>query len=396
MDVLFVAHRAPFPPDKGDRLRAWRHLTRLAQLGAVDIVAEADDEQSAAVAREGLAQICREVHIFPRRLVPTLFRVGLAALSGGSLTVAWHGAPQVQRCLAELEGRHDYGACWAFSSGTGPWLMGRDIRPRIMDMCDVDALKWEALAAAGSGPMSWVHKLEASRLLPLEVGLSERADLTLVSTHQEADDLVSRGNPKHLEVLTNGTPWQDLEGLPVPSTVGPVVGFLGQMDYPPNITAVTHLAQEVLPAVRQFVPGARLRIMGRAPTAAVTALAREGQVEVTGSVDSIPEALAEVAVFCAPLDQGRGIPNKILEAMAAGRATVVSSWSSKALAGVPGTDYMVADGVDDRARVIADLLLDPERCDGLAAAGQAYVRQAHDWDHVLDRLEALVREAALA
>ena len=396
MDVLFVAHRAPYPPDKGDRLRAWRHLTRLARLGAVDIVAEADDEQSAAVAREGLAEICREVHVFPRRLMPTLFRVGLAALSGGSLTVAWHGDSRVERCLAELERRHDYGACWAFSSGTGPWLMGRDIRPRIMDMCDVDALKWKALAASGTGPMSWVHKLEANRLLPLEVSLAERADLTLVSTHQEADDLMARGSPKHLEVLTNGTPWQELAGLPQPSTVGPVVGFLGQMDYPPNIAAVTHLAREVLPVVRESVPGARLRIMGRAPTAAVTALAKTGQVEVTGSVDSIPQALAQVAVFCAPLDQGRGIPNKILEAMAAGRATVVSSWSSKALAGVPSTDYMVADGIDDRARVISELLLDGERCDALAAAGQAYVRKAHDWDLVLDRLETLVREAALA
>lgn len=396
MDLLFVAHRAPYPPDKGDRLRAWRHLTRLSRLGPVDIVAEADDEHAATVARQGLAELCREVHVFPRRLMPALWRVGLAALSGGSLTVAWHGDARVERCLADLEARHDYGACWAFSSGTGPWLMRRSVRPRIMDMCDVDALKWEALARDGRGPLSWVHKLEARRLLPLEVSLAERAELTLVSTHQEAHDLNTRGSPQRLEVLTNGTPWQDLAGLPVPSAVGPVVGFLGQMDYPPNITAVTHLAQEVLPRVRERVTQARLRIMGRAPTAAVLALAREGLVEVTGEVTSIAAALSEVAVFCAPLDQGRGIPNKILEAMAAGRATVVSSWSSRALAGQPGTDYIVADGADERSAVISELLLDGERCDLLALAGQAYVREFHDWERVLDRLEALVREAALA
>ncbi|MFT7461706.1 MAG: sugar transferase (PEP-CTERM/EpsH1 system associated) [Pseudohongiellaceae bacterium] len=396
MEVLFVAHRAPYPPDKGDRLRAWRHLTRLARLGPVDIVAEADSEEAAEIARKGLAELCREVHVFPRRMVPTLFRVGVAALTGGSLTVAWHGDARVKRCLAQLEARHEYGVCWAFSSGTGPWLMSRKARPRIMDMCDVDALKWEALARDGRGPMSWVHKLEARRLLPLEVGLAEAAELTLVSTQQEADDLISRGNPKKLAVLTNGTPWEDLAGLPLPSTVGPVVGFLGQMDYPPNVNAVTHLAQDVLPRLRQTVPGARLRIMGRAPTAAVLALAKAGEVDVTGQVDSIAGALAEVAVFCAPLDQGRGIPNKILEAMAAGRATVVSSWSSKALAGVPGSDYVVADGAEDRARVISELLLDHRRLDDLASAGQAYVRVAHDWEQVLDKLQRLLLETVRA
>jgi sugar transferase (PEP-CTERM/EpsH1 system associated) len=396
VDVLFVAHRAPYPPNKGDRLRAWRHLTRLARLGPVDIVAEADDEQSAQVAREGLAKLCREVHVFPRRLGSTLMRVGFAALSGGSLTEAWHGDARVERCLTELESRHDYGLCWAFSSGTGPWLLRRGIATRIMDLCDIDALKWQALAKDGSWPMSWVHGLEARRLLPREVRLSELADLTLVSSQQEADDLNSRGNPRRVEVLTQGTAWKDVAGLPQPSEVGDVVGFLGQMDYPPNVTAVIHLAQEVLPLVRQSVPGARLVIMGRAATPAVQALARPGVVEVTGEFESVASALAEVAVFCAPLDQGRGIPNKILEAMAAGRATLVSSWSARALAGEPGTDYLVADGAEDRAQAIVELLTDPTRCDALAASGQAYVRREHDWEHVLDRLECLVREATVA
>jgi glycosyltransferase involved in cell wall biosynthesis len=107
-------------------------------------------------------------------------------------------------------------------------------------------------------------------------------------------------------------------------------------------------------------------------------------------VDSVPAALAGLAVFVAPLDTGRGIPNKILEALAAGRATLVSSWSARALEGQPGRDYLVADGAEDRARLVADLLADPARRDALGAAGRAYVRRHHDWDAVLDRLDALV------
>lgn len=396
MEVLFVAHRAPFPPDKGDRLRAYRHLTRLQRLGPVDLVAQADTEQAAETARIGLAPLCREVHVFARRRWPALWQVGLALGTGGSLTVGWHTDGRVERTLRALEQRHDYDLCWSFSSGTGPWMTRRRTGRRIMDLCDVDALKWRALAQDGRGPRAWIYALEARRLLPLEVALSEQADACLVSTEQEADDLRHRGHPRRLEVLTNGSPWADFTGLPKPSQAGPVVGFLGQMDYPPNVAAVVHLAREIMPGVRARVPGATLRIMGREPSEAVRALASPGEVEVTGAVGLVPAALATVRVFCAPLDRGRGIPNKILEALSAGRATVVSSWAARALCGQPGRDYLVADGVAERQRVLADLLADPQRCDDLGAAGQAYVRAHHDWESVLDQLEGLVREVARA
>lgn len=389
MDTLFLAHRAPFPPDKGDRLRAWRHVERLARLGPVDLVAPADDEAAAARAREGLATVCREVHVLARRRLPALARVGAALLRGGSLTEAWLRDARLARVLDDLQARHEYGLCWAFSSGTGPWWRAVRARRRVVDLCDLDALKWEALGRAGRGPLAFVQRVEARRLLPRELSLGEEADLVFVSTRQEADDLRARASPRRLEILTNGTPWQELAAREPPSRAGPVLGFLGQMDYPPNVEAARHLAVEVLPRVRARVPGARLRIMGRAPVAAVRALASDA-VEVTGEVTSVPEALASIRVFVAPLDAGRGLPNKIIEALAASRAVVVSSWSARALVGEPGRDYEVADGADARARLVAALLEDDRRCDRLGAAGAAYVRREHDWDVVLDALAASI------
>ncbi|GJM20154.1 MAG: biofilm formation protein PslH [Planctomycetota bacterium] len=392
MQVLFVAHRAPFPPDKGDRLRAWRHLTRLSELGPVDIVAQADDEASARVAREGLAKICREVHVHTRRRLPALGQVGWALVSGASLTVAWLRDARVERSLRELGARHDYDLGWAFSSGTGPWIERARVPRRIMDLCDLDALKWSALAHDQAGPRGWVYGLEARRLLPLELGLSERCELSLLSTQQEVSDLCERTTPRRIEVLTNGVPWEQSSELPAPSEAPPVIGFLGQMDYPPNVAAARELALQVLPRVRERVPDAQLAILGRQPTAELRALASPGVIDVTGEVDSVPAALGGLRAFCAPLDRGRGIPNKILESMAAGRPTLVSSWSAKALQGVPGRDYLVADGAEGRAELLAELLADPTRCDELGAAGRAYVRTHHDWNVVLDRVQHLVEE----
>ena len=297
MEVLFVAHRAPFPPDKGDRQRGWRHIERLATLGPVDIVAQADSEADAEAARIGLSQVCREVHVFNRRKLEAFAHVGLAFMTGKSLTVGWHKDARVSRALRRLQAQHSYDILWSYSSGTGPWLTPGAGGSFIMDLCDVDALKWKALARDMSGPRSWIYALEAKRLLPVEVALAESADACLVSTHREAEDILNRGRPRRLEVLTLGYPWEEFEGMPRPSEAGPVVGFLGQMDYHPNVQAAQQLARDVLPLVRQTVPQARLSIMGRAPTEDVRALACPGQVEVAGSIDSIPEALARDPSF---------------------------------------------------------------------------------------------------
>lgn len=384
--ILYLAHRAPFPPDKGDRIRGWRHLTRLAQMGQVDLLAMADTEAEAAIARDGLRPLCRAIEVVARRRPAALARVGASLLTGQSLTVAWLQDSRVRRRLAAWQRERDYDLAFAFSSGVGPWLEACAASHRVIDLCDLDALKWRALAADG-GLRALVYGLEARRLLPLEQALSERMDLCFLSTPQEAADLTALTQPKNLQVLTNGAPWQDFVDLGPPSSAPPVVAFLGQMDYPPNVLAARHLAEEVMPQVWAQIPDAGLRIIGRAPTAAVQRLAATPRIEVTGAVASVPAALADVRVFCAPLDQGRGIPNKILDALSAGRATVVSSWSAHALSGRPGDDYLIADGSVARAQAIIALLRDPARCDALGAAGQRYVRRAHDWDRVLDQLE---------
>lgn len=385
--ILYVAHRAPFPADKGDRIRGFRHLTRLARLGEVDLVAMADSEAEAAVARDGLGALCRRVEIIPRQKLRALFQMGLHALCARSLTTAWCHHPRVRRTLERWQQEGAYDLAFAFSSGIGPWLDRVEARRKVVDLCDLDALKWRALAGDG-GLMAPVYGYEARRLFPIEQRLGETADLCFLSTPQEADDLRAVSTPQHLRILTNGVPWVDFSDLAPPSEAPPVVAFLGQMDYPPNVMAARHLAHEVMPAVRRTASDAVLKIIGRAPSAAVKKLAEDPKVEVTGAVDSVPAALEGVRVFCAPLDRGRGIPNKILDALSAGRATVISSWSAKALTGEVGQDYLVADGGLARAEMIASLLNDPARCDALGGAGQAYVRKHHDWEQVLDRLEA--------
>lgn len=397
MDVLFVAHRAPFPPDKGDRLRSYHLLRGLAELGAVDLVAPADTEADAAAARAGLAGLCREVHVEARRRPLALGRAAAALLSGGSLTLAWMRDARLERALDGLLARRRYDLCFGFSSGCAELWSRTAGRRRIFDLCDVDALKWEALAARTPGLRGRVWGLEAQRLLPVELELSRTAELVLLSTPREESDLRARGGrPAASAVLPHGTDWQRFASLPPASAAPPVIGFLGQMDYEPNVEAAHILARQVLPLVVERCPQARLLLLGRRPTRAVAALAQPGRVEVSGEIESVPAALGGLAAFAAPLQSGRGLASKLLEALAAARPLVLSSWAAGSLAGRPGRDYVVADEPRAVADALVALLAEPARRDALGRAGRAWVVEHHDWDRLLARLQSLAREAAHA
>ena len=43
MDILFLCHRIPYPPDKGDKIRSFHLLDHLAARHRVRLVAAADD-----------------------------------------------------------------------------------------------------------------------------------------------------------------------------------------------------------------------------------------------------------------------------------------------------------------------------------------------------------------
>jgi sugar transferase (PEP-CTERM/EpsH1 system associated) len=398
LDVLYLAHRAPYPPDKGDRLRSYHVLRGLAARATIDLVALADDADGARAARAGLAPLCRELVVLPRRRVSAWVRAAGSVPGGGSLTLAWMADARILAAVAALGARHAYDVCWAFSSGTAAWWRAARARRRIMDLCDLDALKWEALGASTGGPLAAVWRLEARRLLQVELALAAEADLVLVSTAREAEDLLARGGvPRRLEVLPHGTDWRAFATLPPASSAPPVLGFLGQMDYAPNVRAARELAEQVLPRVRRKVPDARLRILGRAPAPELRRLAgADPHVEVVGAVDSVPEALAGLAAFAAPLRTGRGLASKLLEALAAGRPLVLTPWAARSLLGEAGRDYIVADAPQAQAEALAGLLVDHARRDALGEAGRRLASGCYDWDTLLARYGALLEEVARA
>ena len=381
MELLFLAHRAPFPPDRGDKIRSFHVLRHLTCFATVHLAAFADDPRDEIVPPD-LRAMLGEVLIVPRtRSRPRALADALISRRPLSLS-AFHDA-RMHAWIADLLARRPVQATYAFSGQMAQYLPASGMRT-LMDFVDLDSAKFAAYAEDARGPMRWLMRREARLLGAYERTVAARVDASLFVSAAEAALLPGA------RTLENGidTEHYDPGAVAPVATTGPLIVFTGQMDYRPNVDAVTAFARGALPAIVARHPLARFAIVGRAPTPAVRALAGT-QVIVTGEVPDTRPWLAAASVVVAPLSLARGVQNKVLEAMAMARAVVASP------AAAEGIDHRGTIVVSDApAEAVGALLADPARAAVLGAAARAQVIARYGWEARLAGLEALMSPPA--
>ena len=420
MSLLFLAHRVPFPPDRGDKIRSFHILQYLAKRTPVHLVAFADDEADfdpPAVFTEMLAGFT----ILPRR--KSQKRAAIEALAVGKpVSLTAFASPAMQAAVDRL--LPQVGGVYCFSGQMAQYLPV-DARPVVMDFVDVDSAKFAGFADDARGPMRWMMRREARLLGAFEREIAGRVSASLFVSEAEAALFRKGGARGRVLAVENGidsakfdpaaattplsSPLPERErpgvgrfphirtgmaqaGRPTPDPSlpgrgeGALIVFTGQMDYRPNIDAVTWFARDILPLVHRRHP-ARFAIVGRAPTPAVQALASD-HVTVTGAVDDVRGWLAAADVCVAPLKLARGIQNKVLEAMAMARPVVASAAAAE---GIDHADTIrVAATAQDFADQVIALLDAPDTAAMLGAAARVQVIRRYGWDARLAPLDVLL------
>jgi sugar transferase (PEP-CTERM/EpsH1 system associated) len=323
MRVLFLTHRLPYAPNRGDRIRAFHLLRVLSGAAEVHLVSLTHDDEESSHWRD-LGSLAATVSI---ARVPRLRNLvaGAASLPGStplthSLLNSAELAPVVQRTVQA----HPPDVVLAYCSGMAACAVRPPLTeyPFILDMVDVDSFKWETLAEHAALPARYVYGREARLLRRFEATAATKAYATVVVNARELEAMKTIAPAARLRVIENGI---DLHGFrpPEPPSSAPRVVFCGVFNYEPNETAALWLAQHVWPLVLQRRPDARLTLAGMNPTARVRALAAPS-IEVTGTVPDVKTYLWNSAVAVAPLQVARGLQNKVLEAVAAGLPCVMT------------------------------------------------------------------------
>jgi sugar transferase (PEP-CTERM/EpsH1 system associated) len=392
MRALFLTHRLPYSPNRGDRIRAYYLLREMARFADVSLVSLVhDDEEQSHV---GAVPFATSVVTARTSRARSIARGASGLLAGRPITHILLDAPGLSSTLAALITREPPDVVDAYCSGMARFALEPplDGLPFVLDMVDVDSAKWSALAGASRGIRRWVYGREARTLGSFEALATKQARATLAINAREGDSLRAVAPDARIHVVGNGI---DLEAYrpPDPPVAGATVIFAGVLDYEPNEAGVRWFATEVWPLVRSTVPTARFAIVGSGATRALRRLAaNDASIDLVGAVTAVPPHLWRAAVSVAPLRVARGLQNKVLEALAAGLPVVVTNAVSDGLPVEAGAGCVVADSADAFARAVTALLLaspDERRARAAKAALDDLT-----WAKQLASIEPILRQAA--
>jgi sugar transferase (PEP-CTERM/EpsH1 system associated) len=391
-DLLYVVHRLPYPPDKGDRIRAFHIIKYLAERSVLHVACLADEAvDEAAIA--GLQRHAAQVAVVPLGGTRRWLRALGSLVRGRTITEGAFSSPDLRTTLRQWARATPFRACLASASSMAPYLQLPEFRdvPAIVDLVDVDSQKWVDYAAASKGPRSWPYRLEARRLRRLEQCLASWTRGVVVTTSVEAAIYDSFTGPGTARVVANGV---DLDYFrPEPGDTEPTCVFVGALDYRPNVEGVGWFCREVWPTLRQRRPEARMQLVGRRPAAAVRNLAGLPGVEVVGQVPDVRPCLRRAAVAVVPLQIARGVQNKVLEALAMAKAVVASPACVAGLQTQHDVHLKIACNVGEWTETVLSLLANQDERERLGAAGRRYVEQHHRWETCLAPLGNLLAEA---
>ncbi len=383
--VLFLTHRVPFPPDKGDRIRTHHLLKQLAERAKVWLVSLAD-EPIHDQTRQLLGGLCERVALVPARLRWRWARAIGSAMGGGSLTEGLFNEAKIRTIIRRWAAEVKFDACVTSSSGTAHLLrnLAEDGVPTFLDLMDVDSQKWMDFAGSTRGPKRWIYRFEASRVREVEKDLPGWArGISFVSPAEVAtfEQFAGAGTAFF---ASNGVDLRYYRPEPIENSQ--TCAFVGAMDYLPNIDGASWFARQIWPYVRSRFPSAEFHIIGRNPTSAVLELERIPGVRVTGAVPDVRPHLAPAAVAVVPLRLARGVQNKVLEALAMGKATIVAPAALAGITAVPGRDLLAATSVSEWVTTVCHLLENPGIREELGRSGRAFVETHHRWETCLEPL----------
>lgn len=397
--LLYLVHRLPYPPNKGDKIASFNLLKFLAERYEVYLgtfIDDPDDRQHIDAVREYCADLCVP------EINPTVARItslrGLLTGQPLSLPYLWHADLQTwtDRILADVKPERIV----IFSGPMAQYVTSKVPAGAItlFDMVDVDSEKWRSYGERKQWPMSWLYGREANRLLDFERRMSAEFDATVFVSKEEAD-LFRRLAPEAIPKTTYRIQGVDSDFFDPSITFdnpyrdgAPALVFTGAMDYWPNVDAVCWFVSEIFPEVRKQVPNAVFCIVGMRPAPEVAKLAEQPGVIVTGGVPDVRPYLAHAHAAALTLRIARGIQNKVLESMSMQLPVIATPGAMIGIQPYPGFKPTISEDAAVLANAAIRLLQAERHRDN---AARTCVLERYNWSANLERIARVLESGEI-
>ena len=390
MNILYLAHRIPYPPDKGDKIRSFHQVRQLSQAHNVHVLAFCDAREDLRFEAE-LRRYCRSVTLVPIDRSIQKLRAVASIFKGEPWSLGYFSSPKMAAAVKARLAEINFDAIVGYSSSVAPYIQSTAI-PKVLDLVDCDSAKWAQYAERFQAPYRWLYRYEARCLRDYELSSLNTFDACVFVSNKETSRYPAESTSR-VHHIQNGI---DLEFFAPAklSAASQRVVFTGAMDYFPNVDAVTFYAEEVHPAIRQAIPDTQFVIVGSKPEARVRALAKLPGVEVTGTVPDVRPYLAGARVAVTPLRISQGIQNKVLEALAVGLPVIASPAAAAALSQLKAAPLSVANQTEDYIRLVTEALRKPLRSAEEVELCRRELREHYDWETNMSAFQRLIENVA--
>jgi sugar transferase (PEP-CTERM/EpsH1 system associated) len=414
MKILYLCHRIPYPPNKGDKIRSFNEIKYLSSNHEIHLACLADDPSDLKY-KHDLESLCKKVFVAPLNKTVAKLKSLTALIYNMPLSVVYFYSNSLQSTVNRWLSSERYDTIICFSSPMAEYLFRSPalkyrftlphapcalrLTPRlIIDFCDLDSDKWLQYSKKTRFPMSLAYRIESKLLLKYEKQINQRFDHSVFVSKQEAS-LFQSLFPKaeNISVIPNGVDYKyfspqasGLEPLALnPKT--PVLLFTGAMDYYANVDGVTWFSDTVFPGVKKEFQAAKFYIVGSNPPPRVKSLDNGSGIRVTGFVEDIRPCYQAADICVIPLRLARGVQNKVLEAMAMEKAVVTTSKAIQGIYALDKQNVLVADTPKGFCKAVLTLLKDHKARKQLGQSAREFVIKNHNWSNNMKQLEALLQ-----
>jgi sugar transferase (PEP-CTERM/EpsH1 system associated) len=390
LKLLFLANRVPYPPYRGDKLKIYNLARRLQGKHELHLLAFAENKEDLGYEDE-LKKIFSSVHF-------VYLPKWLSALK--CLTALWRSMPiqvlyfqsaKMKRKLAEVLNQDKFDAVHVQHLRMSPYLAQEKNIPRILDLPDAFSLYWQRRKSVPRGLLLKIFENWEQRRVHRYERILESYNMSLVCSEEDLAYLKHEHHVSNIQLLPNGVDLDVFAPRAHDYSHNQTLLFTGNMDYAPNVDAVLHFTENILPLIRKEYPGVQFVIAGQKPVKKVLELANE-QILVTGFVKDLAATYNEASVVVAPLRFGAGTQNKVLEAMAMGVPVVCSNIGFKGLGIQSGEGAFMEKEPEKFAARVIELLASEKMRTEIGSKGMHVIQNNFSWDIIAKRLDGYFAE----
>jgi sugar transferase (PEP-CTERM/EpsH1 system associated) len=387
MKILLLTHRLPYPLEWGQHLRLFHLARQLARHHELHLVAFGAPPYASAL--EDVFRTIRTLPIPSGARTPRTITAFLKELAADEMVV--HD-PAMARLVEETLSREGPDVVWVGGYDMLVYVP-RHIRVRVVaDVIDESVLEhFRALKHAPGSRTMLRHLQLLVRCARWERRFFRRGHCCVFVSAVDARWARRVVPGLRVAVVENGVDVGFFKPLAGEEDF-PSVAFEGNQSFPPNVDAAAYFVRAIFPAVLERFPACRFSVVGRDPAPSIRALATE-QIVVTGRVDDIRPYLDQASVVVCPMRTGAGIKNKLLQALAMGKAIVATQVALGGLHVLPGRDLLVADDPRSFAAAVIDLLADDMRRRDLGKQARDAALAHYTWEQQAQAFEGVLRSA---